>query len=76
VRVKVAVDSASPPEVYRLTLAYQRTRGFPMPQQINDEPTVTVGGSAMGWTSPALYAEHAAALLSEFTTLEEEAATS
>ena len=64
-RIVIAVDSATPDEVYDLTLAFQRTSGQPMPRQITTEPTVTVGGSAMGWKSPALYPSHAVALLAE-----------
>ena len=70
-RVSIHVDSATPQEVYHLTRAFRRTAGFPMPQQIMTDPTVTVGGSAMGWTSPALTEEHARALLAEFHQLVE-----
>jgi hypothetical protein len=69
-RTTLAFDSATPAQVYNLTLAYQRTLGFALPQQITREPTVTVAGSAMGWASPALYSDHAAALLAEYHRLE------
>jgi len=69
-RITIDVDSATPQQVYNLTLAFQRTKGLPMPQQVTTEPTVTVGGSCMGWRSPALRAGHAAALLAEFDGLE------
>lgn len=69
-RVTIKVDSATPQEVYDLTLAFQRTLGHVLPQQIGKEPTVTVGGSAMGWTSPALTEPHAAALIREFESLQ------
>lgn len=66
-RTRIIVDSATPTEVYNLTLAFQRTLGFPLPQQLTNEPTVTVGGCAMGWTSPALASTWlAAAILAEY----------
>jgi hypothetical protein len=68
-RVTIVVDSATPAEVYNLTLAFQRTLGFVLPAQITTEPTVTVGGTAMGWSSPALREAHAVALLAEFDRL-------
>lgn len=71
-RITLDVDSATPEEVYDLTLAFQRTRGIPLPQQITKEPTVTVGGSAMGWRSPALHPAQVSAIMQEFTTLQEE----
>lgn len=69
-RTTIVIDSATPAQVYNLTLALQRTRAFEMPRQTTVEPSVTVGGSAMGWTSPALYLDHARAVLEEFTRLE------
>jgi hypothetical protein len=72
-RTRIVVDSATPDEVYRLTLAFQRTLGFTLPKQVTAEPTVTVGGSAMGWSSPALYSDHATALLREYEALTAEA---
>lgn len=68
-RTRINVDSATPQEVYNLTLAFQRTRGFPMPEQLTTEPTVTVSGTAMGWVSPSLRSEHAIAILREFGAL-------
>ena len=64
-RTTVKVDSATPAEVYALTLAFQRTVGPDLPGQIGTTPTVTVSGSAMGWESPALTLAHAVALLAE-----------
>lgn len=64
-RVTIKVDSATPQEVYDLTLAFQRTLGHPMPKQLQDKPIVTVAGTSMGWESPALYYPHAVALLDE-----------
>jgi hypothetical protein len=72
-RTRIVVDSATPGEVYNLTLAFQRTLGFPLPQQLTNEPTVTVQGSAMGWRSPALTEEHVVALLAEYHRLNESA---
>jgi hypothetical protein len=69
-RTRIVVDSATPAEVYNLTLAFQRTARFDLPQQLTTEPTVTVSGSAMGWSSPALTDEHAAAVLTEYDTLD------
>jgi hypothetical protein len=71
-RTTVDVDSATPRQVYNLTLAFQRTLGFELPRQITTRPTVTVGGSAMGWRSPALRSDHAQALLAEYHALEAE----
>jgi len=71
-RTTIKIDSATPEQVYDLTLAFQRMLGFTLPAQITTEPTVTVGGSAMGWTSPALLPEHAVALLREFESLQAE----
>jgi len=67
-RIRIVVDSATPTEVYNLTLAFQRTCQIELPQQLTIEPTVTVCGNAMGWSSPALTDEHAAAVLTELTT--------
>ena len=69
-RVIIDIDSATPAQVYNLTLAFQRTKGFEMPRQVTTEPTVTVGGTAMGWTSPALSLDHARAVIDEFRALE------
>lgn len=69
-RTTIVVDSATPKQVYNLTLAFQRTLGFHMPDQTNTRPTVTVAGSTMRWESPALYVPHAEALLAEFDRLE------
>jgi hypothetical protein len=69
-RTTVKIDSATPEQVYDLTLAFQRTLGFPLPPQITNRPTVTVGGSAMGWESPALFPEHAVSLLAEYHDLQ------
>lgn len=68
-RITIQIDSATPQEVYNFTLAFQRTLGYGLPLQATTEPTVTVGGSAMGWTSPALYPGHATALLAEAESL-------
>lgn len=68
-RVTIDVDSATQQEVYDLTLAFQRTSGIPLPRQITKEPVVTVGGSKMGWRSPAMAPEQARALLAEFDRL-------
>lgn len=65
-RMQIAVDSATPEEVYDLTLAFQRTGRFSLPPQATVLPTVTVMGTAMGWTSPMLTTEHADALLAEY----------
>ena len=64
-RTIIKIDSATPSEVYAFTLAFQRTVGADLPAQIGKAPTVTVCGTAMGWESPALTPEHAAALLNE-----------
>lgn len=81
--VHIRFDSATPQEVYDLTLAFQRTLAGPtslpatnerprweLPQQITTEPTVTVAGIRMGWNSPGLKPEHAVALLAEFERLQ------
>lgn len=69
-RTRLVIDSATPAEVYDLTLAFQRTaHQHTLPQQVTAEPTVTVCGSAMGWSSPALYEAHAAAVLAELALL-------
>jgi hypothetical protein len=66
-RTRIVVDGATPAEIYDLTLAFQRTTaGFDLPEQLTTVPTVTVCGSAMGWSSPALTVEHAAAVLAEY----------
>jgi hypothetical protein len=65
-RTRIVVDSATPAQVYDLTLAFQRTARFALPDQPTTEPTVTVCGSAMGWSSPALHTDHAAAVLAEY----------
>lgn len=70
-RITLTVDSATPEEVYDLTLAFQRTSGIPLPRQINTVPTVTVAGSAMGWTSPAMLPQQVAPLMAEFAELAE-----
>ena len=70
-RITVKADSATPEQVYDLTLAFQRTRhDHEMPSQITDQPTVTVAGVGMGWESPALLPEHASTLLSEYHDLQ------
>jgi hypothetical protein len=71
-RTRIVVDSATPDEVYNLTLALQRAARYALPQQTTTEPTVTVCGIAMGWSSPALYPEHAMAVLSEYGLLDQE----
>lgn len=72
-------NSATPQEVYNLTLAFQRTSGLLrdggmgghlIPAQVTKEPTVTVGGSCMGWTSPGLTFEHSVALMAEYDRLQ------
>jgi hypothetical protein len=78
-RVTLTVDSATPDEVYDLTLAFQRTSGpvreqgrfggHEVPEQITRQPVVSVTGSAMSWRSPALTAEHAAAVLGQYAAL-------
>lgn len=69
-RITVKIDSATPSEIYDLTLAFQRTsKGHEMPAQITVEPTVTVAGTSMGWESPALRAGHVEALLAEFASM-------
>lgn len=68
-RVTIVADSATPTEVYNLTLAFQRTRGIPLPPQLtvrNGEdptPAVRVMGTAMTWESPYLDVEQASAIL-------------
>lgn len=65
-RTRIKIDSATPGQVYALTLAFQRsTRDHVVPTQLTMVPTVSVCGSAMGWESPALTPEHAVALLAE-----------
>lgn len=71
-RVTIDVDSATPEQVYDLTLAFQRTRGIPLPRQITTEPTVTVAGTCMGWKSPGMDPRQVQPLLREFDTLQEE----
>lgn len=70
----ITFTSATPQEVYNLTLAFQRTSGltpgFTLPSQITKQPQVTVGGSAMGWTSPGLTFQHAVALMAEYDRLQ------
>ncbi len=74
-RVTIRVDSATPEETYNLTLAFQLTsREHTLPRQIGTEPTVTVGGIAFGWTSPALTPEHAKAVMACAHALKEERA--
>jgi hypothetical protein len=69
-RTRLVVDSATPAEVYNLTLAFQRTRvHHDLPKQLDTMPTVTVCGIAMGWSSPALHEVHAIALLAEYSVL-------
>lgn len=69
-RITLDIDSATPEQVYDLTLAFQRTSGIPLPPQITDKPVVTVGGSAMGWRSPALHPAQVDAILREFVELQ------
>lgn len=71
-RVTIKVDSATPQEIWNLTAAFQRTAGIPLPKQITTKPTVTVGGSAMGWESPAMTVRRADALLEEWSRLRAE----
>lgn len=72
-RVTIKVDSATPEEVYDLTLAFQRTRhDHGLPAQITKEPTVTVGGIRMGWVSPAMRRERAFAVMEEYERLQGE----
>lgn len=68
-RITINVDSATPEQVYDLTLAFQRTRNIGVPTQLTMVPTVTVAGTCMGWTSPALKLAHVPALLHEYTQL-------
>lgn len=68
-RVTVKVDGATPYQIYDLTLAFQRTRGIELPRQITTTPTVSVGGTAMSWESPAMQESQAVALLKEFDEL-------
>jgi hypothetical protein len=64
-------DSTTPAEAYDLTLAFPRTaRAHTLPAQLTDQPTVKVGGMALGWTSPRLTFQHAEALLAEFRCLQ------
>lgn len=77
-RTRIVIDSCTPQQVYNLTLAYQRTLGYaPLPTQLTmvhgqqPEPTVTVGGSAMSWSSPWLDSVTATLLLTEFDLLEQ-----
>lgn len=75
-RIRIVADSATQQQAYNLTLAFQRTLAFELPTNLTPEhgeapaPTVTVGGSAMGWKSPYLTHEHARALMREFSRLE------
>lgn len=69
-RTTIKIDSATPAEVYHLTLAFQRTRDMGLPQQLCTEPRVTVAGVAMGWESPAMSGERAVAVMREFDRLE------
>jgi hypothetical protein len=79
-RIRIVVDSATPAEVYNLTLAFQRSARFELPDhtqqqrdvpgRLSTEPTVTVCGIAMGWSSPYLFVEHAAAVLAEYDKLD------
>jgi hypothetical protein len=69
-RITIEFDSATPQQVYDATLAFQRTLGYGLPQQITDKPTVTVAGTRLGWRSPALKPEHALALLKEYDALQ------
>jgi hypothetical protein len=53
-RVRIQLDSATPHEVYNATCALQRSAGLSRPVSLTTEPTVTVAGTAMSWTSPWL----------------------
>lgn len=68
--MRITEDSATPAQVYNLTLAFQRTAGLGLPAQITDLPVVKVAGSAMNWQSPGMSAERCRALLAEFDRLE------
>lgn len=78
-RTTLVFDSATPAQIYNLTLAFQRTSGLlrdegfgghVVPPQVTDKPVVSVAGSAMSWRSPALTVQHSAALLAEYDRLE------
>lgn len=70
-RFTLTVDSATPEQVYSLTLAYQRTlRDFSVgPQWGEPDPHVKVMGVAMTWKSPALSPEHARAVMDEYDSI-------
>lgn len=78
-RTRIIIDSATPQQVYNLTLAYQRTLGHEatMPPQLTPvagetpRPSVSVMGSAMTWSSPYLDSVHATLLLTEYDLLEQ-----
>lgn len=68
----IVSNSATPAEVYDLTLAFQRTgKDFPLPQQITTQPMVAVAGTCLKWTSPGLMVQQAGPLLAEFASLSE-----
>ena len=62
-RITLKIDSATADEARAFVLAFQSTRrNHELPRQLNTEPTVEIVG--VGWhvTTPALTAEHAAAM--------------
>lgn len=71
-RITIIVDSATPQEVYDLTLAFQRTSGIPLPANLTTEPTVKVAGKCMTWQSPALHPAQVEAILTEVADLRTE----
>lgn len=67
-RVTIEVDSATPKEVYALTLSFQRTMDH-LPIQATDQPTVRVLGTCMTWRSPAMRPEQVRSFWADFTRL-------
>jgi hypothetical protein len=66
-RTTIKIDSASHEEAHDFVAAFQRTRHHGLPGQITTEPVVSIQGpSSWTVTTPALYPDHASALLREF----------
>lgn len=66
-RVTVKIDSATAAEAEAFVRAFQQTRDHGMPGQTPMVPTVQIMGIGWGIETPALYPDHANALMARFT---------
>lgn len=70
-RTTLKIDSATHEEAHDFVAAFQRTRNFGLPAQITTEPIVRIEGpSSWTVTTPALYPDHALAMLKEHEMLQ------